>query len=155
MSPSLRFHGEKAYDNSALVIVTLLADLVVALGSSLDPGPKGAQDGPDFPFTYLRGHPSFPTHDLPASGPYRIVVGRDRLLYTGERRRKPIFQLPSKLIRSIGGQDGEQLTIRLGDHAVWVDIDFRPTGLTKKRDMKRLISCVSERADKNQRQLAA
>jgi hypothetical protein len=56
-----------------------------------------------------------------------------------------IFQLPNELVKSIRGQ-GDQLTIRLADEDEWLDIDFRATGLTKRRDMKRLVDAVSRRA---------
>ncbi|HEV8573248.1 MAG TPA: hypothetical protein VGR43_00930 [Dehalococcoidia bacterium] len=120
-------------------VVELLETLVLTL---LQPGYQGPVEGPDFPFTYVRGHPSFQGQQLPIPGPYRLVVARDRLLYAGERRQKPIFQLPNELIRSMRGQGTEQLTIRVGDNEDWVDIDFRPTGLTKRRDMKRLVAAV-------------
>lgn len=122
-------------------IIEILEQLVLAL---LQPGSYGPAEGPDFPFTYVRGHPSLQTGAVPAGGPYRIVVAKDRIHYTGERRDRVIFQLPIELVRSIRGQ-GEQLTIRLGDDDEWVDIDFRATGLTKRRDMKRLIATVSHR----------
>ncbi|MGH9195047.1 MAG: hypothetical protein ACRD1T_04820 [Acidimicrobiia bacterium] len=137
------------------MIISLLADLVVALGSSLDSGPRSPGEGPDFPFTYLRGHPSFPTPQLPVSGPYRIVVGRDRLLYAGERRQKPMFQIPNELIRSIRGKSDEQLTIRVGGDDDWVDIDFRATGLLKKRDMQRLMSAVRKRTASSSHPISA
>ena len=138
-----------------MVIAQILADLVIALGSSLDPGFSEASQGPDFPFTYLRGHPSFPGPQMRVSGPYRIVVAKDRFQHTGERRRKVIFQLPDELLQNIRGQGDERLVIRVGDGNDWVDIEFYPTGLTKRRDMKRLIEAARERVAGNQRRLRA
>jgi hypothetical protein len=129
------------YDWIAMPIIEILQSLIM----TLEPGPDDSLDGPDFPFTYVRGHPAFQTPDVSFSGPYRIVVSKDRIHYTGERLSKVIFQLPTELVRSIRGQGAEQLTIRLGDDQEWTDIDFRATGLTKKRDMKRLIAAVGRR----------
>ena len=105
--------------------------------------------------TYLRGHPSFPGPQMRVSGPYRIVVAKDRFQHTGERRRKVIFQLPDELLQNIRGQGDERLVIRVGDGNDWVDIEFYPTGLTKRRDMKRLIEAARERVAGNQRRLRA
>jgi hypothetical protein len=120
-----------------------IMEILETLGFALQPRDlRGeAMDGPDYPFTYLRGHPSFPTIAMPVSGPYRLVVAKDRLQYTGKGRGKVIFQLPKELVKSIRGQGG-QLTIRLADEDEWVDIDFLATGLTRRRDMKRLIAAI-------------
>ena len=122
-------------------IIGILEQLVLAL---LQPGSQGPIQSPDFPFTYIWGHPSFQTGPVSVSGPYRIVEAKDRIHYTGERRDRVIFQLPNELVRSIRGE-GDQLTIRLADDDEWIDIDFRATGFTKKRDMKRLIASVRRR----------
>jgi hypothetical protein len=114
-------------------IIEILEQVVLAL---LQPESQGPVEGPDFPFTYVRGHPSFETGAVSVGGPYRLVLDKDRIHYTGERRDRVIFQLPNELVRSIRGQ-GDQLTIRLADDDDWIDIDFRATGLTKRRDVKR------------------
>lgn len=122
-----------------MVIESLLTALLIP-----DYAPEEALDGPDYPFTYRRGHPSFPTNAMSISGPYRLVVGKDRLQYTGQRRAKVIFQLPYDLLESINGGQG-QLEILLGDGQDRAEIDFFPTGLTKTRDMRRLIRKVDSR----------
>jgi hypothetical protein len=81
---------------------------------------------------------------MSVSGPHRIVVAKDRLQYTGNRRGKVIFQLPYDLLQRVHGRQG-WLSVRLTDGRDQVDIDFAPTGLTKERDMKRLISQVKRR----------
>jgi hypothetical protein len=107
-----------------------IMEILETLGFALQPRDLHgeAMDGPDYPFTYLRGHPSFPTIAMPVSGPYRLVVAKDRLQYTGKGRGKVIFQLPKELVKS--------------DEDEWVDIDFLATGLTRRRDMKRLIAAI-------------
>jgi hypothetical protein len=122
--------------------IEVLEQLVLAV---LQPGSQGPVKGPDFPFTYVRGHPSFQTGTVSAGGPYRIVVAKDRIHYTGVRRDTVIFQLPNELVKSVRRQGDDLLTIRVGDDDEWIDIDFRATGLTKRRDMKRLIEAVSRR----------
>jgi hypothetical protein len=122
-----------------MVIGELLSALLVP-----DYSVNEALNGPDYPFTYLRGHPSFPTAVMAVSGPYRLVVAKDRLQYAGERRGRVIFQLPYDLFERINGRQG-WLSVRLTDGRNQVDIDFMPTGLTRERDMRRLIRQVDRR----------
>jgi hypothetical protein len=122
-----------------MVIGELLATLLVP-DYSLDE----ALGGHDYPFAYVSGHPSFPTDAMPVSGPYRLVIAKDRIQYTGKGRTKVIFQLPYELLQRINGRQG-RLNVRLTDGHDQVDVDFLPTGLTKERDMRRLIRQVDRR----------
>lgn len=123
-----------------MVIESILTALLVP-----DYSADEALSGPDYPLTYLGGHPSFPTIAMQVTGPYRLVVAKDRLQYTGKRRGKVIFQLPYELLASIDGRQG-QLRIRLTDGRDHVEIEFIATGRTKNRDAHRLIRQVGRRA---------